>query len=206
MFTCNSDSRPPDRGDSTPGNPPLLTAMPWDRQRAADFLVSRFAQLRRRVQRQLDASGADVADADDVLAVCARKLDALVSAGRVLQSGEGRMWGLICRVLDRSTIDLIRTKSSQRRVQRRLGEFAISDESPAAPSEDALADESVLEAARIMLQSSHLDPVDAELLSLRSRGVALPLAAELLGQSPEATRKRWTIVCERLREAARHEA
>ncbi len=173
----------------------------WDRQAAADFLVSRFAQLRRRVQRRLQSHGADVADADDVLATSARKLDALVSAGRVLQAGEGRMWALICRVVDRSTIDLIRWRASNRRVQRRLFDFA--GERPRADSGDASGGPDIrdFESASALLDTLNLGSMDRELLSLRCRGVAWPVAAELLGQTPEAIRKRWTVVCERLREA-----
>ncbi|MBX9737389.1 MAG: hypothetical protein K2X32_10735, partial [Phycisphaerales bacterium] len=98
------------------------------------------------------------------------------------------------------------SKSSQRRVQRRLGEFADHAGSSSVSLGDAPAAESVVEAARTVLESPGLDPVDAELLNLRCRGIAWPVAAELIGQTPEATRKRWIVVCERLREAARNDA
>ena len=178
------------------------SAPPWDRQSAADFLVNRFAVLRRRVQRRLQSHGADIADTDDVLAICARKLDTLVSEGRVLQTGEGRMWALICRLLDRSTIDLIRSRSSHRRAQRRLFDLGIERASLVGSGPSRLIDTNVIEAARTLLESLDLEPIDKELVSLRCRGVPWPIAAELIGQTPEATRKRWSLVCERLREAA----
>lgn len=176
----------------------LLEAMGrGDRRAAAEFVVCYGPQIRRRIRGKLRVNMRRLFDSQDILSTLGRRLDAYVHRGQFEARSEGELWNLVFTIAERSVAEKAKiwrslTENDSGLVRQTMGRLGEAERF----SEDDLSSEGEFEH---LLQSIPFIE-DRQIARLWATGHSSEVIASELGLTPGQVRKRWSRVCEKLRE------
>jgi DNA-directed RNA polymerase specialized sigma24 family protein len=180
--------------ESSPRDP-AATPTPVTRESVAEFVRTNQHLIRSLAREKLTKVTRSVEDSEDVLSSVFRRMDAMVHQGRVRPRSESELWALVRQMTQNTACTKTRLEERHIEMVGEDGEYAemVLRRMKACDSDE----EAALIIHRLAMKIQ--DSVDRQLFFLRSRGVTHRAAAQLLGISADAARKRW----ERTRESLR---
>jgi DNA-directed RNA polymerase specialized sigma24 family protein len=193
------ESLPADRETASADAMLLARMRAGDREAVAQFLTCYGPYIRRRVRGKLSPSMRRLFDSQELLSTLGRRLDRYVRAGRLNTMSNPQFWTLIFKMLDTAIID-------KGRVMRRLNAIEGED-SPIAQAilrrmehgEAAASQGAEVELDELLRLLRN--PTERQIVSLWLMGHSLRVIADYVGLTPQATRQRWLMIRQRLREA-----
>lgn len=169
-----------------------------DRDAAAIFVTNYGSKIRRRIRGKLSPAMRRLFDSQEIISTLGRRLDDYVNRGQLDAVSEAQLWKLVLRMANNAVIDKARLF---RRLEQNEGadsEFARDLLSQLEGAERRERDGAVIEVEKVLATMS--DSVDREILSNWLNDTPLNEIAVLLEMNPDAVRKRWQKIRERLRE------
>lgn len=170
-----------------------------DREALARYLLEHQASIRAAARRKLSSNTRSVFDSEDVLSSVLRRVDAMVSEGRLRPRSEAELWALIntiaannavnrTQLIERARLFLTEDGPYVYELLQRLNAFTTDDEV-------------ILLLHRMM--ACLQDEKDRQLLGAYLRGASLSVIATMLGIKDDACRQRWRSIRLRLAERFR---
>jgi DNA-directed RNA polymerase specialized sigma24 family protein len=166
-----------------------------DREAAATFMRIYGERVRRRVSGKLSSGMRRLFDSQEILSTVTRRLDHCVSKGQLAAAGPEQLWAMVFRIAQTSVVD-------KGRIYRRLRRTEGPDQEFAAQLRQRLGDAEGDEGAELELDTllrSLETRLDREVLTGWLRGLTYDTMSEELGMKPEALRKRFERIRDRLR-------
>ena len=162
-----------------------------DREAAARFLSHYGSRLRRRIRGKLQNSRMRrLFDSQEILSTLNRRLDACVRERSLHAEGSGQFWSFMDTMIANAVVD-------KARIYRKLHE-AEGDETFVERSPDPRTTrrgvhtlDPRLEDALEQAVASIRDPVDREILLLRTQDCSHEEIATMLGRTADSIRQRW---------------
>jgi len=143
--------------------------------------------VRYRYRNQLNPRLQALLETNDILSTVYRRTYAYLRSNPLREESKGALWGVINRVTERAAIELARRQGVRTRAESGWVDHAVSRSAP-RPSHD----HALLERVE--------DPIDQEIVRLRTSGLTHTQIASSLGIDPAVVRKRWSRIRRRLME------
>lgn len=149
--------------------------------------------IRNRLRRKLSGSARRLFDSQDVLSTVLRRLDRLSAEGRLKAQTDEQLLNLLLTITDNIVVDRYRVLEKLKRTEGPDGEWAtqLMQRLNAA---DVNSGDEILASIYQSLQSDD----DKIILTLWMRDLPHRVIAESIGISPDAARKRWSILRQRI--------
>ena len=147
--------------------------------------------IHRRIHRLLREESRKITDTEEILSTSMRRIDRIIEDDRLVAQSDAQVIALVNAVIDRTILE-------KARVARRL----ISREVKAAHLKAAYEKNSVQVDNDLLVKIGQQisDPIDREIVLLRARDQSFGSIAQHLNMEPEAARKRWSRIRNRVRE------
>ena len=160
------------------------------REDVAKYLVEHRDRIRAVARRKLTAKTRSVFDSEDVLSSVLRRMDTIVSAGKLCPRSEAELWSLVDTITQNNAINRTRLIERAREFLEEEGPYA--NELLARLNKYETDDEATLLVYRMMgcLKGEE----DRRIFSLHLRGAAHKAIAALLNISEDASKQRWMRV------------
>ncbi len=177
----------------------LARARGGDRDAGADLMARYRSRIRRRIRGKLGPAMRRLFDSGEVLSTVARRLDTLISSGRLRAATDGQFWALVFRMAENSLIEKARVFRTLQAQEGEDGELAyrMLDRMRTAERRDHDGPEVELDLALRTLG----DGLDRQILSLWLMGNQPTSIAAAVNMPPATVRKRWERIRGQLRVA-----
>ncbi len=168
-----------------------------DREAVVEFIDRYGSRIRRRMRDKLGVSMRRVFDSQDLLSTLSRRMDEMVTTGRIRAANDSQLWSLVMSVASHAISENARLVSKLKTI-----------DSPTALDDNPVSDEKFLELvagdidARVELQDVFerlQDDVDRHILWMWLMEAPHKRIAAELDMTPSSVRMRWHRITSRLR-------